>query len=265
MLSPSLSRYRFALRPRWILSHLLVVALVVTMVNLGFWQLRRLDDRRDFNRLVRDRTAAPIDRIDDVVDPDAPFDDTGDVTYRRARATGTYDADREVMVWGRSLSGEPGVWILTPLITADGAALVVNRGWVPARGTPDRVPDEVVAPPGEHTVEGLVLASQKRGRYGPKDPPDGVLATLARADIGRLQQQVPYDLYPVYLQLQVSTPPAGDDLPRPLPAPELSEGPHLGYAGQWFTFSAIAVVGYPLILRRNARERERASAASEGL
>jgi hypothetical protein len=30
----------------------------------------------------------------------------------------------------------------------------------------------------------------------------------------------------------------------------LSEGPHLGYAAQWFIFSAIAVIGYPLVLRR---------------
>ena len=37
--------------------------------------------------------------------------------------------------------------------------------------------------------------------------------------------------------------------------PTLNEGPHLSYAIQWFTFSTIAVIGYPLILRRNARQR----------
>jgi hypothetical protein len=36
----------------------------------------------------------------------------------------------------------------------------------------------------------------------------------------------------------------------PVPPPELSEGPHLGYAVQWFIFSAIALVGYPIVLRR---------------
>jgi cytochrome oxidase assembly protein ShyY1 len=35
-----------------------------------------------------------------------------------------------------------------------------------------------------------------------------------------------------------------------VPPPELSEGPHLGYAAQWFIFSTIALVGYPLVLRR---------------
>ena len=44
--------------------------------------------------------------------------------------------------------------------------------------------------------------------------------------------------------------------PEPVPAPTLDEGPHLSYAVQWFIFTTVAVVGYPLILRRRARELE---------
>ena len=43
---------------------------------------------------------------------------------------------------------------------------------------------------------------------------------------------------------------AGRDSILAVAPPELSEGPHLGYAVQWFIFTAIAVVGYPLVLRR---------------
>jgi hypothetical protein len=42
-----------------------------------------------------------------------------------------------------------------------------------------------------------------------------------------------------------------------VPLPELSEGPHLGYAAQWFIFSMIALVGYPLVLRRVVQRRGR--------
>jgi cytochrome oxidase assembly protein ShyY1 len=41
----------------------------------------------------------------------------------------------------------------------------------------------------------------------------------------------------------------------PVPPPELGEGPHLSYAVQWFIFTTIAVVGYPLILRRVLQRR----------
>ena len=42
-----------------------------------------------------------------------------------------------------------------------------------------------------------------------------------------------------------------------LPAP--GDGPHLGYAVQWFIFTAIAVVGYPLVLRHVSRRPDRAA------
>ena len=41
-----LSRFRFLFRPKWIAFHVLVLAAVATMVNLGIWQLHRLDERR---------------------------------------------------------------------------------------------------------------------------------------------------------------------------------------------------------------------------
>jgi surfeit locus 1 family protein len=39
---------------------------------------------------------------------------------------------------------------------------------------------------------------------------------------------------------------------RSLPELDLSEGPHLGYALQWFTFAALLTFGYPVYLRRQA-------------
>ena len=62
---------------------------------------------------------------------------------------------------------------------------------------------------------------------------------------------------PAWVQLQREVPTPPGRVPRLLPAPELTEGPHLSYAIQWFIFSTIAIVGYPLILRRRARELAR--------
>ena len=55
-----MSRYRFALRPKWLLSHVLVLALVVVMINLGFWQLRRLDEKKAHNASVRANESVAI-------------------------------------------------------------------------------------------------------------------------------------------------------------------------------------------------------------
>ena len=111
----------FARRPRWILSHILVLLLIIAMINLGFWQLRRLDEKKTLNSHIRFtwRAAHRADhrvgtgRLDAVVD------------QRRAMAprsaTGTYRVADELVVSNRSIDGDPGFWVLTPLVQSDGS------------------------------------------------------------------------------------------------------------------------------------------------
>ncbi len=65
---------------------------------------------------------------------------------------------------------------------------------------------------------------------------------------------MPYGLVRWFLQLQTQSP-APDELPVPAPPPELTEGPHLGYAFQWFAFATIAAVGYVILIRREVKEQ----------
>lgn len=252
-----MSRYRFVLQPKWMLSHLFVLTLVVVMVNLGFWQLRRLDEKKDRNRRITSRSAQPARPISRVLTPRNSFDDAGPVEFRPVTVTGHFRAAQELLVRSRSLADAPGSWVLTPLVMADGTAVVVNRGWISNEGRFDAVPAPYRAPSGEVTVTGLIRLTEVRGSFGPRDPLSGRLTNLARADIGRLQRQVPERLVPAWVQLQREAPEPTTRVPRVLPRPELTEGPHLSYAIQWFTFSLMALVVYPLILRRRANELAR--------
>ena len=256
------ARYRFLLRPTWLLLHAVFVLIVFAMVNLGFWQLRRLSEKRDLNDLLDARASLVVEPLAAVV-PFTPSVSTDPaaidaVVWRTVSAVGQYRPQDEVLVRSRSLNGAPGAYVLTPLLLADGRAVAVNRGWIPASGPPV-LPPEAVATRGEVFVEGLLVAGQHRGRFGPTDPADGKLLTLARADLIRLQQQIDVPLNNVVLQLTAQDPLAPAPLPQMLPRPSRDEGPHLSYAGQWFLFTIIAVVGYPLLLKRSVRKRELAS------
>lgn len=253
-------RWRFALTPKWLVRHVLVTALVVTMVALGFWQLRRLDDKQAYKALVEARQAVPVDDIESVVPAGADVDDAAVVAilYRSVQATGTYDADDTVMVENRTFNAAPGAWVLTPLRLADGTAVVVNRGFIGVDRNGAMV--AVDPPTGTVTVEGLVFPSQQRGSFGPTDPTEGTLDVLARVDLDRYASQLAYDILPAYVQL-VTSHPAQPDPAEGAPElvalgpPEPEEGPHLAYAVQWFIFTTIAAGGYALLLRRVARDQ----------
>jgi surfeit locus 1 family protein len=247
--------YRFALRPWWIVSHLVVLAIVVAFVNLGMWQLRRLDEVQARNAQLAARLAEdPVDVAGLVA---AGATDGAATEDRRVTATGTYRADDIVLIRGRSLDDAPGSWVVVPLELDDGRVVAVNRGWIRNDGRFTEVPDEYrTVPEGEVAVEGLTHASQVRGTLGPTDPPDGQLESLARVDLDRLDEQVEGDLLPVWIQLTAAEADAPDPSPQLLDLPVVNdEGPHLSYAVQWGIFTVIALVGYPLILRRAAREK----------
>ena len=249
-----MSRYRFALRPKWIVSHIFIAFLVILMINLGFWQLRRLHEKRTHNKEVLARSAQPLVPVRTLAKAGDPQSVVGPDEYRRVSAIGRYAADEEVLVRSRSWDSAPGSWILTPLVLPDGSAVVVNRGWIPNGGVYSAVPKRYRAPEGVVRVTGLFRQTEKRGAFGPHDPPTGRLTNLARADVVRLGKQVPQHLVPGWIQLQTQRPSEGSGAARPLPFPTLDEGPHLSYAFQWFFFTSVALVGYPLILRRRARE-----------
>ncbi len=103
-----------------------------------------------------------------------------------------------------------------------------------------------------------------RGRSGDDDPTvesEGTRITVvSRLDLQALQPQLPYELLPLSISLQTQSPQQGE-LPVPVPLPPLDDGPHLGYALQWFAFASIAVIGWAILVRREVLDLRKAEAA----
>ena len=213
----------------------------VTCIALGFWQLRRLADRRAHN------AAFERERSRHAVLITSAFADGAVAPYRPVRVSGAFDPDREVIVYGRSLDGEPGHLIVTPLVFDDGSAALVVRGWVPFDHQTAPVAD--AAPPtGELTIHGFLVPDEGDGSAVPDE--HGV---VARLDVQGIRSSLPYPVLVLAIQPTDRSRPQPSDLPVPLPPEELSEGPHLSYAIQWFSFATIAAVGAVILLRRERR------------
>lgn len=240
--------FRFMTRPKWVAWTLVVVLAVVVMVLLARWQWQRHLGRADANELIEARIEAPVVPIGELVTVGDGSELADAHTFRRVTATGTYRPEDQVLVANRSLDGVAGWWVVTPLALDDGAAVAVNRGFVPRSVTPEGPWDDFAPPEGEVTVTGLLQASQGR-TAGPMDDP----RTLPRLNVEVLDERSGADLVAVWLQLETQEPPQTGALPRTLPTPELDSGPHLSYAGQWLIFATLTVVVYAALVVRTAR------------
>jgi surfeit locus 1 family protein len=222
---------------------IVAIALVVATacVALGLWQLQRLADRRARNAAIeRERGRSP-ELISSAVGEGAVE------PYAPVRASGTFDPDGEVIVYGRSLDGEPGHLVVTPLVFDDGTAALVIRGWVPFDHQTAPVSD-ASPPTGELTIGGFLVPDEGDGSTVPD-----ANGLIGRLDVEGIRSTLPYAVLPLAIQLTEQARPQPSELPVPIPPEELSEGPHLSYAIQWFTFGTIALVGALILLRRERR------------
>ena len=208
-------------------------------VRLGVWQLSRLHQRRAANtRIAAAQARPPVD-----LPATMPAES---LVERRVRAQGVYDFAHERFWRPRSFEEQPGVDLVTPLVLAGGSAVLVDRGWVPS---PDayHVSQELYREPDTAVVIGLGLRAP-RGR-GDVDP-------------ARLRDSLPYALLPIVVQALPDSAPAERRAgPMRWPMPELSEGPHLSYTIQWFTFATIILIGSAALHRKRRQENRAATTA----
>lgn len=235
-------------RPRWLIGSVLVAAIVAGCISAGFWQLRRLDERRDENALIRKRAGEPVPLPG--FGFEAGVSGEKELAFRRVEVTGTYDPAHELLVRFRSRRGLPGYEVVTPLRTGPGAVLV-NRGWVPLE-VGDRWPvASASAPTGEITVVGMLAPPEHGALRLEKPKAPGAPAVVGAVDPGALRSTLPYsDLYG--LAVLAGGNEAGSTYPVPVDPPDLGEGPHRDYAVQWFLFAAVGSIGWITLLRRRA-------------
>ena len=225
----------------------LVALIAAACIALGFWQLRRLRDRRAGNaEAIASETLPPLT-------PDSALS-PGLLPHRRATVTGELDPAHEFVLRNRLVRGVPAVLIVTPLrLPGSDTALLINRGYVPAADAVD--PGNVEwNEPGRQTYTGTLLPIPNRG--------DGAPITRngrenwKSLDLGAMRARLPYPIVALYLVAEADSSRGtahtleGKVYPFRAELPPIDEGPHLSYAIQWFGIAtAVLAFGVLFILR----------------
>ncbi|MDA0661234.1 MAG: SURF1 family protein [Proteobacteria bacterium] len=219
------------------------VPMLIALIGLSIWQFNRYGWKADLIEKLDTRAeSAAID-----LPPAGAI--TEALEFQRVRVAGTYLHDKEFHLVARSLRGNPGVHIFTPLRRADGSGIeLINRGWVPG----DRL-DASTREPGQLagavTVEGIIRLDKGQGNFIPdNDPKKNVWFFV---DSKAMAQAAGLDALPPYYIVSGNT-----DVPGGFPVGRQWRinlpNNHLEYALTWL-FMAMALLVIYVVYHRKPR------------
>ncbi len=239
--------------------HALVLVLVPSFIWLGFWQLDRAGQRGAAVDLQQSNLAADpvpvaeLSRVGEDVDPDD--------RWRTVEATGTWDTEHELLLRNRDGSGGVGFHVLTPLVTEEGPAVLVNRGWVERGATALDQPEVPPVPEGAVEVAGRLHYSETEENTGLRNRDDLPEGQMMMVDVDRIAADLPYPVYGGYVDLTRQDP-MPDAAPERVALHEEDAGMSASYAVQWWVFAVVAVGGWVFLVRREIQDAREAEAGA---
>jgi len=230
-----------------VLLAVIALALFATLLALGSWQVQRRSWKLDLIERVEQRLhAAPV-----AAPGPAGWAAIGrDDEYRRVQVEGVFLHEHETCTQAVTVRG-PGCWVLTPLRTAGGWLLLVNRGFVePARRDPATRPRGQLA--GRVLVSGLLRLSEPRGGFlRQNDPAAGRWHSRDVAAIAAAQGLPGGQVAPYFIDAAETV----ADGPVGGLTVVAFRNPHLVYALTWYGLALMVAAGAVLVWRRERRLR----------
>ncbi len=236
---------------RGLLTVLAILGFII-LCALGTWQVQRLGWKTDLIDTVNARIHLPPEPAPGP--SEWPTLDLADADYLPVSVTGTFDNDHEIDVYEALTEpagplGGQGYFILTPLETADGWFVIVNRGFVPEanKDPATRLAGQMAGPT---EVTGLLRRAQGRNWFTPADDIEGNMWFTRDPEAIGEALGIPADrLAPYYIDAFYDP-----DLPGGMPQGGETAvsfpNNHLQYIITWYGLAAVLAVMYVLRMRR---------------
>lgn len=240
MLEISYKSQRYQFKPTW-LGLLLTVTCMLLFVKLGLWQYHKAQLKMELQAAYQSENSEK--QLDFPLNMLMVGDEKNSIwKYKHVQVKGVYEPRYQILLDNQVYMSKAGFHVLTPLkIEGSDEYVLVNRGWIEANTQHENIPN-VDTPAEAVEVEGMIwLPSQKYFTLDEKQATAQFSHVWQYLDLTEYQKKVPIRVSALTIKLDPQSQKAGGFV-RDWEVPQERIVTHLGYAYQWFGFTASALL-----------------------
>jgi surfeit locus 1 family protein len=223
--------------PHWWLLLAAAFSMSALTVSLGFWQLNRAEFKEAAYAKQQAQAALPPVTNTDLIEGMKEAQGL----QRQVHAEGEWLAQWTIFLNNRTMQGQPGFWVLTPLKLTSGGVVLVQRGWAPRdRTLSDKLPP-IQTPSGNVRVRGRwVQAPSRMIELAPSSAQatDGQVFQALRQNLTIEEFEKDTGLKVLATVMEIAPP--SDGLLRNWPTILSGSDKNRAYALQWFVLAALS-------------------------
>ena len=222
-----------------LITTIFAVIFFLLFIYLGFWQLDRAEQKREFQSFYNERHQEEIINLNNNL-----ISNTSDFLWRRVSATGIFLEDQQILLDNQVNAGQAGYYVYTPFkIKNSPDIFLINRGWVPVGKDRNKSP-KLIFTEGEVTIEGVFKKEPRTGvllmENKAEKLEDGV-ARFQKIVISEISKKTKINFFPYVIRL---LPESKYGYIRNWKLRNSGENVHIGYAYQWFAFATTLFIIY---------------------
>ena len=229
------------MRSRFFIPASLIIATLVLLISLGFWQLDRADEKRAIEDQIASANSGDVEFVTSV-------EFLKDKEYYHVRLQGSYIGDKQFIYDNQIVDQISGYYVLTPFILKGASkAVLINRGFIPWSGRRDKLANVDI---GEKLTEAKVQISIPIKRMELKvSETTGDFPVLIQAlNLDEMSAIASLDFASV---IGLLSPESENGFVRQWEPYTGSIERHIGYAIQWFLMAfVLAFIGIRLALKQ---------------
>ena len=229
---------------RFLVPSFLILATIVFLMSLGFWQLDRADQKRTIEASIQKANTGVVELI-------VNQNELLSKEYYEVRLQGSYISDKQFIYDNQIVNQVSGYYVLTPFVLkGQPNAVLVNRGFIPWNGRRDKLAD-IDVDSASREIKVQVSNPIKRIELKASDISNQFPVLIQAIDFDVIEEISSTSFVDI---IGLLDPSSADGFVRKWEPYNGSIEKHIGYAIQWFLMAfVLGIIGIRIGLKQRKK------------